>query len=97
MSNITSRIDGTPYEDKPAWETWWRVTTGVDLRVLVTDPTTPDGETLFLIACDQEFVVRPDPDSSGNWAIFRQYDKEPYNKSAATENSSWDEVKGLWR
>ncbi|MBN1826658.1 MAG: hypothetical protein JW958_10350 [Candidatus Eisenbacteria bacterium] len=99
LSNITKRLETTSFgpDLPPEGETWYRVTCSVDLRVEVENPQSPDGVTLFLVASDQEFVVRPDPNDSGGWVVFRQYDKEPYNKIAATDNSSWGSVKQLWR
>ena len=81
LSNIIKRVESTSFGPNlpPQGETWYRVTAGVDLRVLVEDPARPDGETLYLVGSDQEFVTRPDPNEEGLWVIFRQYDKEPYN------------------
>ena len=99
IANITKVVETTSFGDDlpPEDETWYRVTCSIDLRVLVVDPTTPDGETLYLVTSSQKFTVRPDPDDANRWIVFRQYDQLPYNKNAATEEASWGAVKGLWR
>ncbi|MBN1825140.1 MAG: hypothetical protein JW958_02665 [Candidatus Eisenbacteria bacterium] len=81
LTNIYKQQDNTSFgpDLPPPGETWWRVTASVDLRVEVENPQSPDGVTLFLVASDQEWIARPDPNEEGLWTIFRQYDKEGYN------------------
>jgi hypothetical protein len=93
-------VDNAAYEQKPAWETWYRVTAGVDLIVTVEDPGVGDGSgiTNYVVYSEQIFTCRPDPDEEGKWVVFRQQDRPFINKkSSGTESSSWGEVKSLFK
>ena len=92
-------VDNDAYEQKPAGETWYRVTTSVDLQVVVEDPRDQEGYTNYMVLSEQIFICRPDPDDGEKWVIFRQLD-QPFinkNRAAGTQDSSWGKVKNLFR
>ena len=97
MDERANAVDNTPYPDKPSGEEWRRVTALVDLLVVVQDPNDPEGFLNFVIASNQQFVVRPARDDSTTWTIYKQVDQEPINKGAGTENASWGAVKEMFR
>ena len=102
LTERTTVIDTTSYPGKPEGETWYEVTTFVDLLVVVEDPDDEEGVINFVVLSDQVFTVGPDPDRERCWLIYRQKDQEPINKSGAvpdcgTESSSWGSVKRLFR
>jgi hypothetical protein len=72
-------VDNTNYPGKPPGETWYKVTTYVDLRVIADDPADPSGVMNFVVNSDQIFVCRPDPDADSLWTIFRQIDQPSIN------------------
>lgn len=96
-------IDDTPYEGKPAGDTWYQVTVFVDLTVISEDPNATDGSGIinYIVNSDQVFVVRRDPGGSGRFLIVRQIDQEPINKGrrdgSTTESESWTGIKNLFR
>ena len=93
-------VDNDQYDQKLPWETWYRVTADVDLIVTVEDPADLEGGiTNYIVYSEQIFVCRPDPQDCEKWVIFRQQDRPFINKRGApeTEDSSWGEVKNLFR
>ncbi len=62
----------TNFPDQPDGEAWFEVLTSVKLNVFMEgglDPTT------YQVISPQIFVVRPDRDLPGLWAIYRQTDR----------------------
>jgi len=68
-------VDNDNYAEKPPGETWYKVTTSVDLQVIVDNPLDQDGFTNYVVLSEQIFVCRPDPDADSLWVIFRQKDQ----------------------
>jgi len=102
LTERTTTTDTTPYPGKPEGETWHRVTTFVDLLVVVEDPDDEEGVINFVVLSDQIFVIRPDPSREVCWLVYWQEDQEPINKNGAvpdrrTESSSWGAVKDMFR
>ncbi|MFH1680207.1 MAG: hypothetical protein ABIH26_06115 [Candidatus Eisenbacteria bacterium] len=72
-------VDNTNYPGKPPGEVWKKVTSAVDLKVVVDDPTDPEGIINFIVISDQIFVCRPDPDVDTLWVIYKQIDQPSIN------------------
>lgn len=94
----------TAYDDpdEPAGEEWTEVWTTIDLHVLINDPLRPGGNGFLNLLIDsrQVFVVRPDPESRGDWIIVKQRDEFRINKGAtgsSTEEAFWSDLKELFR
>ena len=73
LTPISKIADNTVFDDKPEEELWYKLRTETDLRVTVLDES-QDGWTTFLVANQQEFIVRPDPrpEHAGKWLIRQQ-------------------------
>jgi len=102
LTERTTVIDTTSYPGKPEGETWYKVTTYVDLLFVVEDPDDEEGVINFVVLSDQVFIVQPDPAREGCWLIYKQEDQEPINKSSAvpdrgTDETSWGSVKSMFR
>jgi len=69
-------VDHTNYPGRPPDETWYKVTTYVDLLVVVEDPSSPWDIINYVVHCDQIWVCRPDPDADSLWTIYKQEDRE---------------------
>ncbi|RPJ43792.1 MAG: hypothetical protein EHM19_07990, partial [Candidatus Latescibacterota bacterium] len=98
-------IDATAYPGRPAGEIWYKATAFVDLTVITSDPSAPDGSgiTNYIVNSDQYFVMRPDPAHAGRYLVYKQTDGEPINKAGGTaaatntDSSSWGRVKSIFR
>jgi hypothetical protein len=103
--DLLSAVEDTAYyPDKPAGESWYRVTTFVDLFLLADNPNALDGSgiTNLVVNSEQDFVLRRDPGGSGRYLVCRQMDLEPIRKSDAVranavEEASWGKLKKLFR
>ena len=86
------------FQDQPGGQVWYKAIAEVDLTVITHDPNANDGSgiTNREVNSNQDFIVRPDPNSPGLWVIRRQVDREPISKYG-TEEASWSEIKSLFK
>jgi hypothetical protein len=101
LTLIGSAEDRTSYPEKPAGETWYRVTAFVDLLVVANDPDDPSGLLHFIVESNQIFVVRRDPSGSGRYLVYKQIDQQPgakaESKPGTATGTSWGSVKSYFR
>ncbi len=93
------------FPDKPEGDTWYKLTSEIDLEVLTQDPSASDGGGIInrIVYSNQDFIVRPDPDDTDSWVIRRQTDRYSITKTAgrvpggSPEEASWGEIKSLFQ
>jgi hypothetical protein len=95
LTPVLQAVDDTAFDDKPAGETWYKIRTDTDLRVLVRSPDSGD-ETMFWVTNQQEFTVRPDarPGHDGLWVIRQHRELDIIGRRA--ESTTWGSVKSLY-
>ncbi|MFH1680533.1 MAG: hypothetical protein ABIH26_07805 [Candidatus Eisenbacteria bacterium] len=84
-------VDNTGYPGKPPGEIWYKVVCFVDLKVVVEDPSDPEGIVNFIVFSNQDFIMRPDPSGAERYLVYKQKDQPSINKTtgpAAVERNA---------